>query len=148
MRSKLIVVLVFLMILPALAADTAKEVEKSKKIESWLMLGPGPVTGLERAVYDSNRDIANHRFLNISDLSPRAGEKILWSQSQVLTWTLITRFSTKAESDSLYYFVTFPDAKKFLKTRLVINGVREAMVNLYLDGKEVKKEYDQKKEKV
>ncbi|MCK4837001.1 MAG: S9 family peptidase, partial [Candidatus Aminicenantes bacterium] len=49
---------------------------------------------------------------------------------------------------SLYYFVTFPDAKKFLKTRLVINGVREAMVNLYLDGKEVKKEYDQKKEKV
>jgi dipeptidyl aminopeptidase/acylaminoacyl peptidase len=148
MRSKFAVLLILLMIVPVLAVDTAKEAKKEKNIENWLMLGPGPVTGLEQAVYKSNRDIANHRFLDISALWPRAGQEVVWSHGRVLQWNPVNQYSITPTGDSLYYFVSFVDAHKFLKARLVVNGIHKAMINLYLNGQEVKKQYDQKTGKV
>ena len=74
MRSKFAICLIVLILVSVLSAENTQKAEEGKAIEDWLMLGPAPVTGLERAAYDSNRDIANHRFLDFSDLWPKSGQ--------------------------------------------------------------------------
>jgi len=148
MKSKLFIILLLFTLTPLLYAETQEKTEQYKKMEKWLMLGPAPVTNLDKRAYDSNKSIANHHFFNLSDLSPREGKKVIWSHSQVLSWKKVKQFKTKAETDSIFYFVTFLDARKFLKTKLVINQIKKAMINLYFDDREVKKNYDPKKGKV
>jgi dipeptidyl aminopeptidase/acylaminoacyl peptidase len=148
MRSKCAVYMVMILMMFMLNAQDARKASQGKAIESWLMLGPASVTGLERAVYDSNRDIANHRFLDFSDLWPGAGQEVTWSHGRVLKWNPVTRFHITPKDDSLVYFVSFIDAAAYLKTKLVINGIHKSMLNLYLNGREVKKQYDKKTGKV
>lgn len=148
MGFKFTVCLIVLMLVPALSAQNTQKAAEGKAIEDWLMLGPAPVTALERSVYDSNRDIANHRFLNFSGLWPKSGQQVVWSHGRVLRWNPVTRFSATPDNDSLYYFISFVDAFKYLKTKLVITGIHKSMLNLYLNGREAKKQYDKKTGKV
>jgi dipeptidyl aminopeptidase/acylaminoacyl peptidase len=140
--------MVMILMMFVLNAQDARKASQGKAIENWLMLGPAPVTGLERAVYDSNRDIANHRFLDISDLWPGAGQEVAWSHGQVLKWNPVSGFDGTPGADQLFYFASFIDAYKYLKTKIIINGIHKSMLNLYLDGREVKKQYDKETGKV
>lgn len=144
MKIKWIAVLIILTLVPVFPGQSGGESEKGLKIENWLMLGPAPVTGLDRAAYDSGRDIANHRFLDLSDLWPRSGQEVRWSHGRLLRWTPVSGIAVTPQNDSLYYFATFIDAHKYLKTGLIIDSIGKSMLNLYLDGQEVKKEYHQK----
>lgn len=148
MRSKQLVILLFFVFTTLLSTQTQERPTQGDKIENWLMLGPAPITNLEKRAYDTSKAIANHRFIDISDLVPQPGKKLQWTHSKVLSWKKINQLKIKPEKDSLFYFVTFPDARKFMKTRLVVNHIKKALITLYLNGQEVKKNYDPEKEKV
>jgi len=144
MKRKWFLVLIVWLMAPAFADDPPEAKAKEYRIENWLMLGPGQVTALDRLAYDSDRDIADHPFLDIPNLRPELGRKITWSHDEVLEWKPVGRFVAAGEADSLFYFVTFLDARKFMKTRLVIRGLEDALANVYVNGREVKKEFDRK----
>jgi dipeptidyl aminopeptidase/acylaminoacyl peptidase len=148
MRYKIQIILIFFLLSPLFNIYAAEKAVTGKKINKWLMLGPAPITNLEKQAYDSDKSIANHRFFDVSCVFPQEGKKVLWSHGQVLSWKKMTQFKTKAEKDALFYFVTYLDAREFQKSGLVINHIKKTMLNLYLNGQEVKKKYDPKKGKV
>lgn len=147
MKIKSLLIIVVLMFSLNLSSVENKKKGERVKITKWLKLGPAPVTRLERKIYKNNKDIANHRYLDIPALFPKAGKKVTWKRGKVLTWTRVSEFRTKSSYDSIYYFATFLDAYGTFKSELIIEGLEESLIDIFFDGRAPKKEYDNKKAK-
>ncbi|MEN8152557.1 MAG: prolyl oligopeptidase family serine peptidase [Acidobacteriota bacterium] len=148
MKIKSLLIIVSLMFsLTLVSAENVKKGDRIK-ITKWLKLGPAPVTKLERKIYKNNKDIANHRYLDISALIPEAGKRVTWKKGKTLRWTKVSEFSTRSSYDSIYYFATFLDAYSTLRSKLIVEGLEESLVDIFFDGRAPKKDYDNKKAKV
>ncbi len=144
MKLKILFVIIVLIItFPVLSEQEKKPAVE--KIDSWLQLGPAPVTLLENRVYSDNRARADHDYLDVSSVIPLSGKRVQWLPGSFLTWEKGENFTFTPATDSIYYFATYPDTYKRLKSVLVINGISESFIDVYFDGRKVKKNFNKKK---
>ncbi|MCK5222684.1 MAG: hypothetical protein KAR14_13950, partial [Candidatus Aminicenantes bacterium] len=145
MKLKSLLVIILLMFSLSINSVENKTKTEVIKIKSWLQLGPAPVTLLENRVYSDNRARADHDYLDVSSVIPLSGKRVQWLSGSFLTWEKGENFTFTPATDSIYYFATYPDTYKRLKSVLVINGISESFIDVYFDGRKVKKNFDKKK---
>ncbi len=140
----LLILLLITFSLPVFSGETKKtEVEK---INSWLQLGPAPVTLLENRVYPDKKSRANHNYLDFSSVKPAEGKIVRWQSDMTLSWKSAETSVFNTAEDSIYYFATYPDAYKRMKSELIVKGISDSFIDIYFDGREVKKKYSKKEE--
>ncbi len=144
MRVKTIVLSVFIIFfINPLFSDSQEKPDESK-LTSWLMLGPAPVTNLEKRILKNNKKIANYNYLDVRSVIPEKGKRVRWNSELVLEWKKVTSFEIKSDLDSVYYFATYPDVFKRLKATLVVRGLTDSFIDVFMDGVRVKKELNKK----
>ncbi len=143
MRIKILsIIIVFILSFPVFSNQGEKCPEK---INSWLRLGPAPVTLLENRVYSDNRAIADHNYMDVGSVVPKIGKNVQWISGTSITWVKDNVFNFKPATDSIFYFATYPDAYKRLGSVLILKGISGSFIDIYFDGRKVKKSFDKKK---
>ncbi len=144
MKFKSLLIFIFLIFSINLIFAENKKTTNIVRIEEWLQLGPAPVTMLENRVYDSKKDRADHTYLDVGSVIPEIGVNVRWLSNVVLKWERAKSVLFKPKNDSIYYFATYPDAYKRLKTTFILKGVTDSFVDIFFDGRKVKKSYNGK----
>ncbi|MEN8222010.1 MAG: prolyl oligopeptidase family serine peptidase [Acidobacteriota bacterium] len=140
-RSLFILILT-IFVSPVFSDGAKKPVEE--KINSWLQLGPAPVTLLENRVYPDKRSRADHNYLDYSSVIPKEGKIVRWQSDKTFTWKATKTSLFNPSVDSIYYFATYPDAYKRMKAQLILRGISDSFIDVYFDGSKAKKNFNKK----
>ena len=143
MKIRVSLILIVIFCFTVSGSDARQPIEK--KIDSWLVLGPAPVTVLENRVYPDLKSRANHDYIDTTSVVPEPGKKAQWLPGTYLHWENTGSLRFRPEADSIYYFAVYPDALRRLKAALVLRGISDSFVDVYFDGRKVKKDFDREK---
>jgi len=144
MKFKSLLIFIFLIFSIHLIFAENKKTTNRVRIEEWLQLGPAPVTMLENRVYESKKARADHAYLDVGSVIPEIGADVRWLSNVVLKWERAESVLFKPKTDSIYYFATYPDVYKRLKTTFILEGVSKSFVDVFFDGRRIKKKFNEK----
>ncbi len=144
MRFKTISIFIVLFAVSVFGSDIKNNTDKGFLINSWLKLGPLKITALESENFKSDRDKANQRYIDERIIKPIAGKSIEWRRGVFCKWKKSGNISTGNSKNSVYYFAVYPDAFRKIKVNLAIENIGENLIDIYLDGKLLNKNYNKK----